>query len=198
MGRLPRRRRSAARGVPGTGSPSGGTGKWTGRELREGSRRGHDGARCSTGVGAPLLVSSPQLRARGDAPDFTPVTAHDRDTPPRHRPLTSFAHLFLLHATPATRTPLFSVAAKPTLKGVGLRASAPTPIARGDTRENKIEPRNDVRPRTADYEMKPYPMLGDETEARSRNSWGASFAAFVLSRSVPVLSVGNRSAFVFG
>ena len=62
------------------------------------------------------------------------------------------------------------------LAGAALRASALTPIAGGDTPEihvrTKLEARNDVRPRTADYEMKP--MLCDETEEEIP---GASFAA---------------------
>ena len=66
------------------------------------------------------------------------------------------------------------------LAGAALRASALTPIAGGDTPEihvrTKLEARNDVRPRTADYEMKP--MLGDETEAGIP---GVSFAAQVSS-----------------
>ena len=58
------------------------------------------------------------------------------------------------------------------LAGAALRASVLTPIARGDTTRIEIAPRNDVRSRTADYEMKP--MLGDETEDQNP---GASFAA---------------------
>ena len=54
-----------------------------------------------------------------------------------------------------------------------LRASAlNSHCARGDQPRTDIEPRNDVRPRTADYDMKP--MLCDETEAQKS---GASFAA---------------------
>ena len=41
------------------------------------------------------------------------------------------------------------------LAGAALRASALTPIGRGDTPENRIAPRNDARPRTADYENVP-------------------------------------------
>ena len=63
------------------------------------------------------------------------------------------------------------------LAGAALRASVLTPIVRAEIHaRTKIEPRNDVRPRTADYEMKP--MLGDETEAGIP---GVSFAALVYN-----------------
>ena len=54
------------------------------------------------------------------------------------------------------------------LAGAALRASALTPIAQRDTPENRIAPRNDVRPRTADYENETYSVRRN----RRGNSWG--------------------------